>query len=41
MNLSELKEFRALETGNHSQHAGLLAIPQMVLKANQAVSVGH
>ena len=41
MNLAELQKLCALESGNQTQHTRLLAITQMILKADQTISVGH
>ena len=41
MNLSELKKLCPRESRNRSQHARLVAVTQMILKADHAVSVSH
>src|SRR5438876_3799240 len=41
MNLSELKKLCAFKSRNQTQHARLLAITQMILKADHAVSISH
>ena len=41
MNLPVLQELRLFEAGNQPQHARLLAEPEMILEAHEAVRVGQ
>ncbi len=41
MNLAEAQEFRSFQAGDHSEYAGLLGKLQMILEADEVVTVRH
>src|SRR5690606_28306726 len=41
VDLSELEKLGVLQSGDQPQHAGLLAVPQVVLESDEPVGVRH